>query len=568
MVIRRVLLALAAVASLTAAPVSALEKTYPPTPGLETCAALDACLALIGAMQPPMQQGYWPREVDADVPLLAARFGPAAKQALIEKMVGPHGGWRNYAAAAISIWPELGPEDVPPLARALELKPGGWAARGLARIGGPAAIEALVAHPYDMSQTSFALAKLAPESLPYMLPLLAQEENGQGPSMARTVIRESEGKAVAVAPAWVALALNRAEPVPRRLAALRGLAAIGDRARDQGVALRPLRDDAEAAVREEVAVTLAALRDSSVSREIARTCRPVGELLTGYAHHIPCLYDLAAQYRDREVIGPALMAFLDSPDGAEAASAATILGFIAWEPARPKLEALLASRDWRVAYAAARSLGWMGGEASLPTLDRAATTYWLPLVRTQAGEASATIRRGGRLPPPPTFEGTYETPGLRWLLGVDHRVLEEGDGCPSASRWHGQLIRWGRRARTLEAQGGSFVGSDDGEWGGALAWRPARGGPVVLLDQNVVAMVEGERGPVVAFGLGHLMATYGFVAEVTPDGRGGWTVTEIARLPGAPSDLGVVSPGVYAAATPYGVIVFDRNGPLGCGSDD
>lgn len=563
-----VLLSLIAALLFMAGPATTQEKTYPPTPGMTDCAPLEACLALIGARQPAGDQGYWPREVDADVALLSTRFGEEAKQALLEKLTGPHGGWRNYAAAAISIWPDLGPQDLPVLARSLELKAGGWSARGVARIGGREAIEILVAHPHDMSQTSFALITLAPESLPYLLPLLAGDEMSEGRRMAMTVIRDSKAEALAVAPEWVALALDARQPTERRIAALRGLAAIGDRARDQGVALRPLRRDPSAAVRNESRLTLAALRDSSVTRDIAEACRPTGALLTGYAHHIPCLYDLAAQYRDPDVVAPALIPFLDSPDGAEVASATTILGFIAWEPARSKLETLLVSKDWRVAYAAARSLGWMGGEASLPALDRAASDYWLPAVRTIAADGATAIRGGKRLPPPASFERNDGVPGLRWLLSVDRDVLEDGGGCSSGDHWRGRSIRWSSQAMVLDWPDGRFVGTNRGEWGGALDWDPTRGGKVTLLEDNVVGIIEGDEGPIVAFGLAHLGSSDGFVAEVTRGGPKGWTLTEIVRLPSAPEDIGLVSRGVYAAKTWDGVVVFDRHGPLGCGGDE
>lgn len=565
---RLFLLPLVAIAILAAAPAAAEQKkqeeAYPPTAGIDTCATLDACMALIGAMQPPMDQGYWPREVDADVVWLHARFGQAAKQALMEKLIGPHGGWRNYAAAAISLWPDLNPGDLPALAKSLDLKAGGWSARAVARIGGPKAIEALIANPRDMSQTSFALTKLAPQSLPYLLPLLEQDRTSQGRRMAATVIRESEDKALSVAPEWAALALDTSQPVARRLAALRGLAAMGDGARNQGESLRPLRDDPSLAVRDEAKLTLAELRDPSVSREIADACKPIGEQLAGYAHHIPCLYDLGAQYRDAEVVGPALMTFLDSPDGAEASGAATILGFMDWEPALPDLETLLASRDWRVAYAAARSLGWMGHDRSVPALDKAADAYWFPAVRRIAREGAAAIRRGDAPKPPASFDGIDNMPGLRWILSVDHRVFEDEPGCSGDETWKGRAIRWTSKMK-LTVPGGLLEGSNDGEWGGALRWRPGHGEDVVLLDQNVGGIVRSDRGAMVAFGLGHLTSSDGFVAEASRDGSNAWTLREIVRLPSAPGRLGVVSPGVFAIETDYGVIVFDREGPLGCG---
>ena len=72
----------------------------------------------------------------------------------------------------------------------------------------------------------------------------------------------------------------------------------------------------------------------------------------------------------------------------------------------------------------------------------------------------------------------------------------------------------------------------------------------------------------IAFGLAHLGLSVGFVAEATGDMTRGWTLREVARLPGEPQDIGVIAPGLFAAKTSDGVVVFNRHGPIGCSDSE
>src|ERR1039458_7916486 len=159
--------------------------------GLDTCPTLSACLALLDKAVPSRDDG---EGSNGDV--LARdlrRFGEPAKQELLRRAIGSHPGWRNVAGAILADWGGWKGEDVPALRAALRLDHGGWVARPLGQIGTPDAIRALVmdlSTASDIeSQTGFALKKLGARAVPFLMPLL---ENQEKSVLAAQVIAEMD----------------------------------------------------------------------------------------------------------------------------------------------------------------------------------------------------------------------------------------------------------------------------------------------------------------------------------------------------------------------------------------
>jgi hypothetical protein len=88
-----------------------------------------------------------------------------------------------------------------------------------------------------------------------------------------------------------------------------------------------------------------------------------------------------------------------------------------------------------------------------------------------------------------------------------------------------------------------LVGTNRGEWGGDLTWKPADGLAQVLQKDNVVAIEPADGGAIVLFeGL-----IDGYAVRVRERGDGGWSLTEVARLPLRADALATIGPNLFAA---------------------
>src|SRR5262249_25376711 len=133
---------------------------------LEGCTAVIECLSRLDAGLEPSDQGHWPTDTDAIFARLKP-FGEPARDELLARAAGPHGGWRNLSSALLSEWGGWTEAHLPRVIAAENMHPGGWMARVLGEIGSDAAIEALVADldKVQQSQIEFALAKIGPRAI-------------------------------------------------------------------------------------------------------------------------------------------------------------------------------------------------------------------------------------------------------------------------------------------------------------------------------------------------------------------------------------------------------------------
>jgi HEAT repeat protein len=441
-------------------------------------------------------------------------------------------------------------------------------ARPLAEINTPEAIEALVedlAIANSGNQTEWALVKIGPKTLPYLLPILADDRDA---FKAAVVVSRMKQKALEVAPDWASLAAGLDHPKHMRLAALRGLAAMGEGARPQGKGLRATLASPDADIRAQAFKTLVALRDPSVVMMVAEACNPSGAEF----EYIPlpslsCLIELAAFGEDARSAGLQLMKFLFSPNGDELATAVTALGYIGYDASIPQIEQQLRSADWRIVYAAARSLGWLGATGSVAELERVASGHWLPEVRNQALAAVDALKGDTRrLARPGSFEGRD---GARGLFFIDRSSFSRGyqPSCVSR-RWQWHDIRFSlpptsTRAPSLWLGAGALIGSNHGEWGGELAWQPVNGQAQSLIKHNVVAIEPIKGGAIVLFGLAHLGLADGYAVRVSQRGDGGWSLSEVARLPETADSLATIGPNLFAAGRKDWAVVFSDKEILG-----
>jgi hypothetical protein len=375
---------------------------------------------------------------------------------------------------------------------------------------------------------------------------------------------------------WVAIALDPNKEFEERIAALRGIAALGPTARPACADLHNLLGAPEPGLRHEAGIALHAIRDPSVIGELAKRCRPHAERFDSVAiDALLCLRDIADFGPDGREAGSEILSFLDSKNGAERSYAILTLGRIGYKEAAPEIELALKSPDWRIVDSAVWSLGWLGDHNAIPLLEDVASAYWLPEVRKSAARSATAIQ---------SPDGHFDT--AEWeqkdngLQPDPFAFVTEG---PPWIRLSCKPNRWswkGQRFKLVNPQGGAsslrfqkspilgeLVGTDNGEWGGQLPWLPFKGQPEILIKDNVRGMeyeLNGGLGAVVFLGLGHMGFNLGYVLRIGMAEAGTWNEDEIARLPGQPDAWGALAPSLFAVEAHGRVVVFStKEGILG-----
>jgi hypothetical protein len=93
---------------------------------------------------------------------------------------------------------------------------------------------------------------------------------------------------------------------------------------------------------------------------------------------------------------------------------------------------------------------------------------------------------------------------------------------------------------SMPAFGGTLLGFNGGEWGGALVFVDAHGRKTGLVDDNVQGIARVGQQILVFTGLAHMGLNRGRLLEVTAGADGMPAVRELAALHGAPSKVAQV----------------------------
>jgi hypothetical protein len=110
---------------------------------------------------------------------------------------------------------------------------------------------------------------------------------------------------------------------------------------------------------------------------------------------------------------------------------------------------------------------------------------------------------------------------------------------------------------------GALVGTNMGEFGGELTWQPVNGQAQTLIKDNVVAIEPSASGAIVLFGLAHMGIVHGYAVRVTKRDDGGWSLSELARLPASADALATIAPSLFAAWSANWVVVFSDQAIVG-----
>ena len=542
---------------------------------LQNCLTVSDCLEAIERTLPEKDNGRIFGDEQHVAVVLKARFGREARDELLRKAVGDHGGWRNFAGGVLRYWADWSDDDVPILKQALELNPGGSIAHVLAEIGSDEAMAALfddLIRSGGSNQTGFALRNLGPEVLNYALPALAAPSYDELPEdapytegwrSAASLIGSFGSRATFIANDWIALANRRRASNSERIAALRGLAAMNGYLGNKGAALRRLLRSRNREISEQAYVALVSTYDPTVARRFAKTCQPSSnkwdELVLSSFDCLSQLSDFGSNARDA---GDLILPFLDAPNKTEQLYGIEALGLIGYEPAIAKIETLLNSPDWRLAYASVRALAQMNSKSSVPKIEAAIQNHWLWELNYYSERAVSLLVRNQ-----PYSEVMADPWSLEFYKGFgNYSAPYDGSRECEWQVWthRGEKITFeqeGRnRSKSIPFPDGELVGTDRGEFGGNLTWKPNKGSEVILVNENTIEIFPIDDGFISIHGLSHMTISYGFAALVKRGEDGIFSADEIARFPAATYRIKQLGDGLFAANADGRVFIFSKDG--------
>jgi hypothetical protein len=544
---------------------------------MKDCADLGACMAILDAA---VQSRDNDRELDDErqIALRLSAFGAGAKKELLARALGADKDWRDYAGAVLQYWPAFDKKDVPSLIQALQFEEGGWAIQPLARIRSQTAVCAVVGdgqwhdsryYKSTWDDRLYAIRQFGNLILPCMLDAM-QTSNANLLWELEADISQLGKEAVPAARPWAAIAVDEGQPFSRRVAALRGLAAIGLRAAFVSETLHPLLKGADDQIRETTTTALEAMRDPIsfplVIPEKLKTCRPSSDTIDfGYATE-GCIAELAI-YGDAvlPIAAQIEQSYLNSPSGADRAATASLLGYIGYRSSVPRLTELLDDPDWRVVYAAARSLGWLGARDTIPSLQKVAENHWLPEVQKEAVLVIDALH---------SASGTLDR--TRADLKVTERMLDPIPVCGSA-HWDWRGSKFDRKSGVaplkLAFADGTLEGGVSQRWeydDGLLEWQPTQGQAKPLLVGFVKGILRSGKGAIAVFSEPGTRGTLesedpfsiGYAVSLTRN-RENWQRREIARLPGNADGVATISDDLFAVWSGNRAVVFSDKGILG-----
>ncbi|MEX6632875.1 HEAT repeat domain-containing protein [Hyphococcus lacteus] len=542
---------------------------------MQDCLSISDCLEKIEQTLPIKDNGRIFGDERQIATVLKARFGRQARDELLKRAVGDHGGWRNFTGGVLRYWGDWSEDDVPILKQALELNPGGSIAHVLAEIGSDEAIAALfddLIRSGGANQTGFALRNLGPEVLNYALPALSAPSYDDLPEDApytegwravASLIGSFGSRSTFIADDWIAVANKRKATNSERIAALRGLAAMNGYLGNKGAALRRLLRSRNREIANQTYITLVSTYDPTVARRFAETCRPSSDKWDEFAFSsFDCLSQLSDFGSNARDAGDLILPFLNVSNKIEQLYAIEALGLIGYEPAIPEIEKRLESPDWRFAYASVRALAQMNSKSSVPKIELALHDHWLPELNNYAIQAVRLLIKNHpyseTMFDPRHFQfhkafGNYTLPydvsdeckRQVWVYGDEHITFEQRDR---------------NNRNVIPFADGELVGTDQGEFGGNLTWKSNDGSEVILVNDNTIDIFPIDGGLISIHGLSHMTFSYGYAAYVTREDDGSFSAEEIARFPGAAYRVAQLSDGMFAAEAEGRVVIFSKDG--------
>jgi hypothetical protein len=329
-----------------------------------------------------------------------------------------------------------------------------------------------------------------------------------------------------------------------------------------------------------------AMRNSAVAT-VAEPCKPQANSFDSVASQaFVCLRAIASQSDLGRSEVNQVIPFLHSENNAERTYGISALGAMGYKEAIPQIEAELQSNDWRVVFAATRSLGWLGAMDATPSLEKVASSHWLPEVREEARKSVRVLHLSVAKQQEAARKGRVSANYPGDWMAITPLVLRKTASCPGDRwRWKGNAFRIGDERRkqdgnyaspasSLLVQDGELIGTNHGEWGGTLVWVPGKGMARVLLRDNITGLAFSGKGSILVLLDESILSDDGAIATFRRNSSGEWNLSPLVQLPAradrwtnfGPDRLGMEFLAVESAGRV--VIVSAETGVLGLASCD
>jgi hypothetical protein len=550
------------------------------------CTSLDQCIAELRTLAQtpaPYSSTMTPQEIAL---LAQLRSFEGAVPRLVALLADPNDAVANIAAVGLRDAEYIDPMFLPQIIAGLD-RGLGWLAPALGRMPSDAAAREavarlLVSDSAPHNQEAYAVKLAGRRAIPFIVeaarcttPCAAQDHYLLG-----YVLGEMGAERALAAPGLLAIAQEPQTPDSVAHGVLRMIAYLREDAKSLEADLIALRkakpelyrhiDDALIGMRSERASAIFAHR---LGRQpSANTLRDLAEI------------GVAAQ-----AAGPKLIELLDHDDWEVRLAAARALGYIEYAPAAAALIDLLDEpSDIRLNWVAAEALGMMRNPAAIDKLQEISTSHWYPPVRQAAALALTHIREGrphtsrfhqrnfpsefyayhsmGRdatICDSPSIARKPEPGNEKLAAAIDPEPLkllsytativsydasEETEAKAKADSDTGikvieltpdNIVEHREETRqipdvALRVSDGWLLGSDRGEWGGELVFRPDHGAIQRILEDNIENVYHVGSRTIAVAGLAHMMINHGMLYQLTraPDGQ--WSAAPWRSLPGAP----------------------------------
>lgn len=509
------------------------------------CSTLDECLRLVGA--PGTCCG-----ISKDEQALAQRIweiGAPAIPGLIDLLDDPNEQVRERVGYILRDIGGLNASHLPALIDARR-RGNGWIPPAIARIGTPEAMRFLVddlhRDPELDTQVTWALVSRSGEAIPYLLDEFTCTDDCD-PRFFRavgSVLREIGDVSAAAVPRLMAIAADDGRPLALRIGAIGVLGDIGRPAAAAAPFLRALllRPDTVASETSAELGTIAAyalfrLGDAAAVPSLVEAVRSESGWRRAFA-----VRDIASLGPSGIAAGPFVRGLLTDPDWDVRVQAAEALGWIGYREAIPDLFRATENADWRLVYQAAWALGVLGAREAAPRLEQIRDSYWYPVVRVAASEALETLQTGRVGAADHGWDAIS-----RRMEQLDELTRRAADCKSRRVFWQD---KWLVPAPTsegeteLKIESGTFIGTNNGEWGGELYFRDLAGRKTKLAEDNILGIYQTSSGMVAVAGLAHLTLNWGRIYALNVSSTGGdWRAATLLTLPGEPHGLAVTPDG-------------------------
>jgi HEAT repeat protein len=554
--------------------------------GEAPCASLQACVGAVRKLA-AVPGPYAQTTTIAETALLARlRSFDGAVPQLVALLEDPDDAVANIAAVGLRDAEYIDPVFLPQIIAGLD-RGLGWLAPALGRMPSDAAAREavarlLVSDSAPHNQEAYAVELAGRRAVPFIVeaarcttPCAAQDHYLLG-----YVLGEMGAERALAAPGLSAIAQDPQTPDSVAQGVLRMIAYLQEDAKSLEADLIALRKAKPELYRH--------IDDALIGMRSERTSAIFAHRL-GREPSANTLRDLAETGVAAQAAGPKLIELLDHDNWEVRLAAARALGYVEYAPAAAALIDLLDEpSDIRLNWVAAEALGMMRNPAAIDKLQETSTSHWYPPVRQAAAVALTHIREGrsyasrfhqrnfpsefyayrsmgedstlcdspsiARKPEPENEKlAAAIDPDPLQLLSytatiVSYGASEETEAKATADSDTGikvveltpdNIVEHREEIRqipdvALRVSDGWLLGSDRGEWGGELVYRPDQGAIQRFLEDNIQNIYRIGSRTIAVAGLAHLMSNHGMLYELTraPDGQ--WSAAPWRSLPGAP----------------------------------